>query len=358
MIDARSALSLSLNIPNVWLLKEYGVARFAALLQSCGLATINKSPDRYGLSLILGGAEVTLKDVVGCYANMAAFAADFPLNDSVAIYSMLDAMRNVNRPDQLDWSRAESVRNVAWKTGTSYGARDGWAIGITPGYVVGVWVGNADGRGVADLTGAHSAGPVMFDIFDMLPDGGQWFARPAGKEVRVCALSGHRAGKYCRDTRLERIARNGVNSAPCPYCTEIPVSLDGTHRVVDATEPMVMTSFFQLPPVHKAYYKQNHADYLDAPPALGDTRASMSILYPSAGAVITLPRDPSGKRPELTCKAVHTDAAAELFWHLDNNYLGSTTDLHQMQIAPRPGVHTLMVCDNTGAKTSLDFIIR
>ncbi|MDE6023410.1 MAG: penicillin-binding protein 1C, partial [Muribaculaceae bacterium] len=236
VVDAKSALSLSLNIPNVWLLKEFGVARFASLLQKCGLSTITKSPDKYGLSLILGGAEVSLKDVVNCYVNLARFNKDFPLNDSTAIYQMLDAMRDVNRPDQLDWSRACSVQNIAWKTGTSYGARDGWAIGITPEYVVGVWAGNADGSGVADLTGARTAGPVMFDIFNLLPSC-DWFKEPQGKKEKICIHSGHRAGKYCQDTRIEQIAKNGTKTKECPYCTEIPVSVDGLRRVVDASEP-------------------------------------------------------------------------------------------------------------------------
>ena len=138
VIGARNALSLSLNVPNVWLLKEFGVSRFASLLQKCGLSTLTRSADTYGLSLILGGAEVSLRDVVSCYAKIARYDTDFPLNDSVAIYSMFNAMREVNRPDQLDWTRVSSAQNIAWKTGTSYGARDGWAIGVTPKYVVGV----------------------------------------------------------------------------------------------------------------------------------------------------------------------------------------------------------------------------
>lgn len=356
VVDARSALSLSLNIPNVWLLKEYGVARFASLLQKCGLSTITKSPDKYGLSLILGGAEVTLKDVVSCYANLADFNKDFPLNDSIAIYSMLDAMRDVNRPDKLDWSRASSVQNIAWKTGTSYGARDGWAIGITPEYVVGVWVGNANGRGVADLTGARTAGPVMFDIFNLLPSCG-WFKEPQGKQEKVCVHSGHRAGKYCKDTRMERIAQKGVISRECPYCAEIPVSVDGLRRVTDASEPRVMKSFFRLPPVHKYYYTRSHADYMEAPTDIRD-EAAMKFIYPADGSVMSLPKKTDGSKSHLSCRAAHINPEAELFWHLDNNYIGSTKDIHQVQITPSPGVHKLTVFDNSGMEKSIDIIIQ
>lgn len=357
VVDAKNALTLSLNIPNVWLLKEYGVSRFASLLQKCGLSTITKSPDKYGLSLILGGAEVSLRDIVNCYANLAKFNKDFPLNDSIAIYSMLDAMREVNRPDQLDWSRVGSVQNIAWKTGTSYGARDGWAIGITPKYVVGVWVGNADGRGVADLTGARTAGPVMFDIFNLLPIC-NWFKAPHGKEVKICTHSGHRASKYCKNTRIERITKNGVKSKECPYCTEIPVSVDGLRRVVDASEPVVMKSFFQLPPVYKYYYTQTHADYIEPPINLQDPESNLKFIYPADGAVISLPRRVDNSQSQLICKAAHSNPNAELFWHLDNNYIGSTKDIHQVQITPSIGVHKLTIYDNLGTTKSIEIVIK
>ncbi len=357
VVDAKSALALSLNIPNVWLLKEFGVSRFATLLQKCGLSTITKSPDKYGLSLILGGAEVSLRDVVSCYANLAKFNKEYPLNDSIAIYSMLDAMREVNRPDQLDWSRANSVQNIAWKTGTSYGARDGWAIGITPEYVVGVWAGNADGRGVADLTGARTAGPVMFDIFNLLPSCG-WFKAPQGREVKICVHSGHRAARYCRDTRIDRIAPNGLKSKECPYCSEIPVSVDGRRRVVDASEAAVMKSYFQLPPVHKHYYIQTHADYIEPPADILASESSMSFIYPSNGSVISLPRRADNNKSQLICKAAHSNPNVELFWHLDDYFIGSTKDIHQVQVMPSAGVHRLTIFDNIGTERSIEIIIK
>ena len=357
VVGAKSALALSLNIPNVWLLKEFGVSRFASLLQKCELSTITKSPDKYGLSLILGGAEVSLRDIVNCYANLAKFNKDFPLNDSIAIYSMFEAMREVNRPDQLDWSRANSAQNIAWKTGTSYGARDGWAIGITPEYVVGVWVGNADGRGVSDLTGARTAGPVMFDIFNLLPSCG-WFKVPSGKEEKICIHSGHRANKYCKDTQLERISENGIKSKECPYCTEIPVSVDGLRRVVDLSEPTVMQSYFQLPPVHRHYYTQTHADYIEPPLNNLDSESSLRFIYPANGSVISLPRRADGNQSQLICKATHSNPNVELFWHLDNNYIGSTKDIHQVQITPSTGVHKVSIFDNNGAEKTIEIVIK
>lgn len=357
VVEANNALALSLNVPNVWLLKEFGVSRFASILQKCGLRTLTRPADQYGLSLILGGAEVSLIDMVECYTKLVRHDTGFPLNDSIAIYAMLNAMRDVNRPDQLDWSRVSSVQNIAWKTGTSYGARDGWAIGITPHYVVGVWVGNANGSGVADLTGAKTAGPVMFDIFNLLPRSG-WFEEPDGHRELVCCHSGHLAGKYCKDTERKNVSKNAVTSRRCPYCIEIPVSLDGQRRVYDCTEPMELKSFFVLPPIHKHFYKQSHLDYIEPPAHKNNDNNAIRFLYPTQGMVISLPRKIDGSQAELICKVTHYNPSIELFWHLDDAFIGTTTDIHQIQISPNSGVHRITVVDNNGIEQSIEFIIK
>lgn len=353
IVPANQALALSLNVPNVYLLKQYGVARFASMLQKCGFSTLTRPAHEYGLSLILGGAEVSLSDVVNCYTRIARHEKGFPLNDSVAVYSMFDAMRAVNRPDQLDYSRVSDIQNIAWKTGTSYGARDGWAIGITPGYVVGVWVGNADGSGVADLTGARTAGPVMFDIFNLLPQSG-WFPAPTGRKEMICLKSGHIAGKYCEETTVRIVPKNATKSAVCPYCQEIPISLDGMRRVSNCTEPMEMKSYFILPPLQKHFFMRQHADYIE-PPMDVNTSDKIKFIYPANGAVISLP---SLDENILICKATHIDPSATLFWHLDKNFLSATTDIHQVQLTPSTGVHRLTVVDNQGSESSIEFVVK
>lgn len=365
-IAADEALAFSLNVPNVWLLKEFGVMRFAGILQKSGFRSIGRPIDSYGLALVLGGAEVTLLDAVTCYATMAAcyadttFRADFPLRDRVALYDMFDAMRRVNRPDRIDWQRAVSVRNVAWKTGTSYGSRDAWAIGVTPKYVVGVWAGNADGSGAADLTGARTAGPVLFDLFNLLPPT-EWFAAPESAEgttLRVCRHSGYLAGHSCTETAEILLPRNAAKSRTCPYCAEVAVSCDGAFRVVDRSEPTRMECFFLLPSMMEHYYAAQHRDYRRLPPlkSCGNEAVdtpSMHFVYPADGSVVSLPEQMDGSVGKLTCKAVHTDPSIELFWHLDRAYLGSTRDIHQMQIVPAKGAHTITIVDSFGEELQI-----
>jgi penicillin-binding protein 1C len=94
-----------------------------------------------------------------------------------------------------------SAQKIAWKTGTSFGFRDGWAIGLTPKYCVLVWIGNTTGEGRPDLTGINTAAPVLFDIFRALPLS-EWFEPPVYHVtyIDVCHESGFKAGPECRQT--------------------------------------------------------------------------------------------------------------------------------------------------------------
>ena len=244
-VPAAQALARSLNVPAVRLLRAYGVERFAAVLRRLGLSTLDQPGAHYGLALILGGAEGTLWDVTGVYAGLARsalrtnggdarrafFAPSYELGrpgrtrdtaplGPAASYLTLQAMLEVERPgDELAWRAFASARKVAWKTGTSYGFRDAWAIGVTPRHAVGVWAGNASGEGRAGLTGHSAAAPMLFDLMGALP-AGDWFAAPGDglEDIDVCARSGMRAGPQCETRRAELVPRAGLDSPPCSFC--------------------------------------------------------------------------------------------------------------------------------------------
>ena len=200
-VPARDVIRRSLNVPSVRMLHEYGVEKFIDLLQRCGFSTITRGADTYGLSLILGGAEIKLGDLASCYAMLARSlknGSPEPLSRG-AVWCTFDALTEVNRPEEEgDWHSFSSTRTVAWKTGTSYGNRDAWSVGATPDYVVAVWVGNCDGEGRPLLTGVGYAAPLMFDLFSLLPPTG-WFDTPSDEleEVECCRLSGHPATELC-----------------------------------------------------------------------------------------------------------------------------------------------------------------
>ena len=184
-LPASLALARSRNIPAAWMLKNYGVERWYAELESWGMTTLHRKPDDYGLALILGGAEGTLWEMTSMYHNLAWSAefheegrsrpaltwkqrerrpSEYQKMNPVSSWFVIQALKKVNRPQNSRIQPNTKENNVAWKTGTSYGFRDAWSIGFDPQTVVAVWVGNADSEGRADLTGHKAAAPILFDL--------------------------------------------------------------------------------------------------------------------------------------------------------------------------------------------------
>ena len=329
-VPASEALYRSLNVPSVFLLRRYGVPKFHALLQRSGLTTLTRAPEHYGLSLILGGAEARLDEITAAYSAMAG-------RQSLATGYTLEALQNVNRPDQLDWRLISSVRKAAWKTGTSYGFRDAWAVGMTPRWTIGVWAGNADGHGVPGLTGARTAGPVLFEILNLLPADDSWFEDSHAEDAvfaDVCPVSGMLATENCpRESLL--IPAVGLETAPCPY-----------HR----------SGEFVLPPAMEWYYKPHHPEYTGARKTSSALKA-MAFIYPESGSTLTLPRQLNGEVEGAVFRVAHHRPDARLWWHLDQTYVGETRFIHELRLAPDKGKHTLTVVDGEGNTASIRFTI-
>jgi penicillin-binding protein 1C len=341
VVPAAEALARSLNVPAVHLLRAYGPPRFLEILREAGLSTLPRDASYYGLSLILGGGEGTLADITQAYAGMVrsydGLPTDSPFRDRLALWYTFEALKEVNRPDEIDWKLIRSVRKAAWKTGTSYGYRDAWAVGVTPDYAVGVWCGNADGHGVAGMTGARTAGPVLFDLLNLLPPSSDWFEEPleGGVWLDVCKESGMLRSQDCPDYERILLPAQAQESEVCPY------HKDGS---------------FRLPPAMEWYYKAYHPEY-EVRPVSRDA-APMEFLYPEGGSVLTLPRQLDGSEGGAVFQAVHRDPAATLWWHLDDTYLGETRFIHQMTLSPTPGKHTVTVVDGDGRSVSVGFTVR
>ena len=400
-VPASEALARSLNIPAVTMLQRYGVPKFHNFLQQTGFKTITRSSSHYGLSLILGGAEATLWDVTNAYAQMGRSLIPHPdsklsekkeagiimakgeekeeenetvrkstqknfIWDKGAVWQTFDALKEVNRPEEIDWKSIPSMQTIAWKTGTSYGFRDAWAVGVTPRYAVGVWVGNATGEGKPGLVGAQTAGPVLFDIFNYLP-ASSWFERPTGVfvDAEVCRRSGHLKGRFCEETDTILILPAGLRTDACPYHHLITLSADEKHRVYENcanTEPTLQKSWFTLPPVWEWYYKQHHPEYSPLPPFKAgcgeDTFQPMQFIYPPINAHIKLPKQLDGSKGFMTVELAHNDPNATLFWHLDDTYLTQTQDFHKISLQPAPGKHSLTAVDGEGNTVSTTFFIE
>ena len=426
-VPASEALARSLNIPAVTMLQRYGVPKFHHLLQQMEFKTINRTASHYGLSLILGGAEATLWDVTNAYAQMGRSLSSSPSptvsqgkeaqilletenteqinNDTKqtsrnhksnhnkqekreqsnssplsveedseettsaktgAAWLTLSALTEVNRPEEIDWKSIPSMQTIAWKTGTSYGFRDAWAVGVTPRYTVGVWVGNATGEGKPGLVGAQTAGPVLFDIFSYLPSS-PWFERPTGVfvDAEICRQSGHLKGRFCEETDTVLILPAGLRTEACPYHHLVTLSADESHRIYENcanTEPTIQKSWFALPPVWEWYYKQHHPEYKPLPPFKAgcgeDSFQSMQFIYPPMNAHIKLPKQLDGSKGFLTVELAHSNPNATIFWHLDDTYQTQTQDFHKISLQPAPGKHSLTAVDGEGNTVSTTFFIE
>lgn len=383
-VPASEALARSLNIPAVTMLQRYGVPKFHSFLQQIGLKTINRSSSHYGLSLILGGAEATLWDVTNAYAMMGRSLLQLPqrscslllptsrITESTdpfqpgAVWQTFDALKEVNRPEEIDWKSIPSMQTIAWKTGTSYGFRDAWAVGVTPRYAVGVWVGNATGEGKPGLVGAQTAGPVLFDIFNLLPSS-SWFTRPAGifVEAEVCRKSGHLKGRFCDETDTLLVLPAGLRTEACPYHHLVTLSANESQRIYENcanTEPTLRKSWFTLPPVWEWYYKQHHPEYKPLPPFKAgcgeDTFQPMQFIYPPMNARIKLPKQLDGSKGFLTVELAHNNPNATVFWHLDETYQAQTQDFHKISLQPAAGKHSLTAVDGEGYTISTTFFVE
>jgi len=387
-VPAQSALAWSLNVTAVKMLQQFGIPRFYNQLRRWGMSTLSRSPNGYGLTLILGGAEGTLLEITGLYAKMAQLAMQADgggeeirlLKDERiqrsrmaglgpgAAYLTLEALTEVNRPDEEGyWKNFSSSKWIAWKTGTSYGLRDAWAVGVTPAYTVGVWAGNADGEGNSELTGLSIAAPILFDIINMLDTGGA-IRRPNLflKELSVCRDSGYLPADLCPVERTS-VPRESRFSLVCPHHQIVHLDRARRFRVdsgCESVEKMVHEAWFVLPPVQEFYYRKYHPGYRILPPFRPDCsgflqaeagRQVMSLIYPDRDTEVYIPIDLDGRPGQAVFEAVHRDAEATIYWHLDEQFIAATRHFHQVSIRPDPGEHLLILVDEDGRRLERSF---
>ena len=394
-VRAKQALASSLNIPAVNMLSYHGVERFLASLRQMGMTTLHRRSREYGLPLILGGAEGTLWELTSLYANLANRAQQSidstrqnhfqptALNGGeitttrrnqispASAWMTLQALLEVGRPGtEAYWKRFDSTHKIAWKTGTSFGHRDAWAIGTTPKYTVGVWVGNAAGEGRQGMTGVKIAAPILFDTFNRLPLDSDWFRKPVEqmKTVSICKDDGFLANELC-ESKNYQIPLNSHFDRVSPNYQRIHLDNQAQLRVhgnCESVNTMQHKNWFTLPPEQAYYYQQYHVDYKVLPKWREDcqqiqtvksenNQSPISLIYPRRNTQIYIPRELAGERGKTVFQAVHGSPQAQLFWHLDNTFLGTTQTYHEQAIWIASGKHTLTLVDEKGNRVEQAF---
>lgn len=403
MIPADDALIQSLNIPFVLLLKEYGVEQFHHDLLRLGLKKLNKPPSHYGLSLILGGGESSLWDLVGAYAYLgrtltryATLNNQYDLSDlhalklsaksettytqkiqsepilysAASIFTTVEVMKNLKRPDDLgQWKSFTSNQSIAWKTGTSYGFRDAWAIGMNAQYTIGVWVGNSSGEARPSLLGIRTAAPILFDVLSRLPSTSDknWFDPPLDELIPmvICHASGMKASQWCPMTDTIMHTRYKDLTLPCSFHKSIFISkisgfqMNQSCTISDEIQSKII---FNLSPLQEYFYAMHHPEY-EKLPALDPRCAgqlndnNMHMIHPEPYSLIYIPKDQNGNPGKIVFKLVHRQPETPVFWHLDDQYIGTTKTFHELAVNTTTGMHTLTIVDSLGTELMCPFKI-
>ena len=380
-VTADKALQNSLNAPFVYLLKEYGHQRFHALLRQLPLRGIVFDAEHYGLAIILGGAEASLYDITNAYAKMGRKLASYvnesyneEVDDAVAPFSAeaiaetFHVMCGLTRPvSQIGWGGFASSRQVAWKTGTSYGFKDAWAVGLTDRYAVGVWVGNADGEGRPGLTGVGAAAPLLFDVIGRLNDS---YTYPANTnesiEIEVCAESGYPKSEYCQHTKKINVVDVENQTGVCPYHKKVFLDESRQYQVkpdcydIDQKRYEI---YYVLPPVMEWFYKKHSPLFRPLPalyPGCGTAHPDdvMAFVYPKDDAKVTIPIGIRGDRQQVVFEIAHRNPHKTIFWTLNDIFLGQTRHNHQMPIDVERGTYTLRCVDEDGIELIRRVIVQ
>ncbi len=388
-VPASRALSRSLNVPAVRMLQQFGLDRFHHYLKELNLRDIKYNANHYGLSLILGGAESNLWDLCKTYASLSStinhydetqgkyytnefveptylansqmdfgkLSTEKTVFDAGSVYMTYNSLKEVNRPEgEENWEFFDSSKEIAWKTGTSFGFRDAWAIGTTKEYVVGVWVGNADGEGRPGLVGLSTAAPILFDVFDLLPKN-KWFTKPFDElsRIPICKKSGYRASEICSDKDSVFVQRAGLQTKPCPHHFRVHLDENSQYQVNSSCYPiskMKHTSWFVLPPLMEYYYQTKNPTYRTLPKFSGDCfsegKSKMAFIYPKESMKVFLPKNFEEDTNQLVFRLAHATVGMKIFWYLDADFIGTTQTFHEMAIIPKKGPHIITVIDELG----------
>ena len=343
-VPADKALQNSLNAPFVHLLREYGQPRFHALLKQLPLNGIVFDAEHYGLALIVGGGEASLYDITNAYAKMGRKLAVY-VNENYdrkvdekespfsaeAIAETFHVMLGLTRPtSQIGWGGFASSAQVAWKTGTSHGFKDAWAVGLTDRYVVGVWVGNSDGEGRPGLTGVGVAAPLLFDVVGKLNDSYRYPANTSPYHKKV----------FLDETRQYRVL---------PDCYPV----DQKNFEVYYVLPPVMEWFYKK---HSPLFRPLSAFY----PGCGTAHPDevMAFVYPKSDAKVSIPIGIRGDRQQVVFEIAHRNPQKTIYWTLNDQFLGQTRLNHQMPIDVEKGEYRLRCVDEDGVELNRRIVVQ
>lgn len=375
-ITVEQALALSLNVPAVNLLDRMGNESFINTLLKGGFRWIGRNRNRLGLSVVLGGCGATLEELTTLFSGFANHGIYKPLrlakseqnnsSDSLcspgAVYMITQILTGLKRPDlPSQYQSSADLPKIAWKTGTSYGRRDGWAIGYDRDYTVGVWTGNFPGNGIPELNGTDCAVPLLFNIFRAISpkNRADWFAPPKDIDFRlVCSESGMPPDTFCHHVtmdyflpgispsiRCNHLQRQYVNeSETMSYCrTCLPEK--GYKEMLMPFYPADLISWYiemQIP--YKALPPHNP----ECPTINNGNAPFITSLTDGAEYLLIYSRK---QQLMLSCNA--DNGVSKVYWYLNDRFYKAAVPSEKVFFTPEAGNYKISCSDDRGRNSDV-----
>ncbi len=373
-IAATDALTRSRNSPAVALLNEIGPEKFLGWLKEAGVSAL-KEVEHYGLALALGGEELRLDELVSLYSGLANGGVFRPLryfqDDNIGsakkllspevAFLVLEMLKSNARPEEsLNRGQTGEAAQIPWKTGTSYGFRDAWAVGVVGEYTLGVWLGNADGKGNPEFVGRELAGPLFFRLADqVIKEKGfrEQYLRYKGhaKKVRVCSISGELPGPHCHSVKTSWFIPGKSSIRSCSVHREFEVkngyrlcpgaSREGSEKVTYEVWPSDMLEVFRaagLPRKQPPSYQPScqGSDGLGKAPLISSPSPSLQYIATSNDFKIPL-------------TSVLDGESKRAFWFVDDSFIAEVRAGESYFWSPPPGEYLVRVVDEQGRANSV-----
>ncbi|MBS1537838.1 MAG: penicillin-binding protein 1C [Bacteroidetes bacterium] len=375
-VSAERALAFSLNVPAVKTLDKLGVPLFVDKLQQAGFEQIRKDSKQLGLSAALGGCGVRLDELTNLYSMFANGGKFRPLQwitsspqttesqiiSEGSAYMITQILTQPTRPDIPNLSQSSiHVPKIAWKTGTSYGRRDAWSIGYNKRYTIGVWVGNFDGAGAPELTGADAATPLLFEIFNSIEynSDNSWFERPASVDFRlVCSESGLPPNDYCENQIIDYFIPTVSSNRKCEHLKTVFVSADEDFSYCTSCLPAngyKRKEYPNLPPELISFYESEHIGYTKIPPHNPVCSRIFSDRIPIISSPVNgktyLLEHGEDQKIMLTCSA--DNEVKVVYWYINDRFFQAADAGAKVFVAPPEGQVKISCSDDKGRNANI-----
>lgn len=380
-VFAWQALVESRNIPAINLANRLGKPDLYDFLKASGISGL-KERDHYGLSIVLGSAEVTMLELgklYGALANRGILQELNFLKDSSgsntkqimtpeASFLTMNMLRRNPSPVRYRPKETKEIP-IAYKTGTSIGFKDSWSAGVFDDYVIVVWIGNFDGSGNPVFIGRKMAAPLLFSIADAIlmekqPEKKLSKVKKGIRMVPVCSVSGGIPGNFCKRTVQTGFIPGISPITKCHIHREIFIDSRTGYRTDDKESPYVKREIREIWPSDLLELFNNAGlPRLKPPPYPPEISGKYNIngFPPRINSPLNngeyIIRKEQSRHNSIILDASSDGDSQKLYWFANDSYLGSGTPASRIEWSPETGSYQITAVDDIGRSTSINITV-